>query len=409
MRRTCLNKTGFTILEVVVMLLMVSIIAGAIGLPLLSGYRGTALPEIASTVTFLAEEKMEEIAGQSYCTLIDEARAAVTGFADYDREVDVTEVNGVDLSTPEAESGYSKIEVTVYHNKVTSGIKLVGLRTETTIRFETDTVNIDNGGWTTVDLSCTYNDMVVVASPNYDDTSVPLVVRIRNAAGNSFDVTVQRVDGFAGVVNGIDVHYLVIEEGVYTDAVHGVTLEAVTYLSTVTDENNSWVGENRGYANAYNNPVVIGQVMTYNDAGHSVFWARGNASNNPPTNASLWVGKHVGEDPDTVRNNETIGYIVIEAGAGTINDQDILAGLGGDSIRGVGNEPPYAYALAGLASASTAIVSSAAMDGSDGGWAILYGANPVTAATLNLAADEDQLANPERSHTTEQMAYIVFE
>ena len=58
MRRTCQNETGFTLLEVIVMLIMVSIITGAIGLPLLSGYRGMALPEITSTATFLAEEKM---------------------------------------------------------------------------------------------------------------------------------------------------------------------------------------------------------------------------------------------------------------------------------------------------------------------------------------------------------------
>jgi hypothetical protein len=121
------------------------------------------------------------------------------------------------------------------------------------------------------------------------------------------------------------------------------------------------------------------------------------------------VGKHVGEDPSTVRANETIGYIVVESGTGSINEQDFVAGLGNDIVRGVTNAPPYSYGFAGLDSASTGLVSSAAMDGSDGGWAFLYGANPVTAASINVAIDEDQLNDADRSHTTEQVAYIVFE
>ena len=40
---------------------------------------------------------------------------------------------------------------------------------------------------------------------------------------------------------------------------------------------------------------------------------------------------------------------------------------------------------------------------------ILYGASPVSASTLSLAYDEDQAKDSERRHTTEQVAYIVFE
>jgi hypothetical protein len=49
------------------------------------------------------------------------------------------------------------------------------------------------------------------------------------------------------------------------------------------------------------------------------------------------------------------------------------------------------------------------MDDKSGGWAILYGSNPVTSNSLNLAVDEDQAKDSERSHTTEQVAYIVFD
>ena len=152
----------------------------------------------------------------------------------------------------------------------------------------------------------------------------------------------------------------------------------------------------------------LGQVMTANDADFSVFWARGGSQTTIPTGSTLFVGKHVGEDGDTTRTNETIGYVVIESGSGTLSGIEYTAGVGSDSIRGVGNSPPYNYSFAGVNSPGVAVASSAAMDGGDGGFPILYGSNPVTSNALQLAIDEDGVSNSERSHTTEQVAFIVF-
>ena len=265
--------------------------------------------------------------------------------------------------------------------------------------------SVTNGDWTIVPLGRTYASMVVVGSPDYDATSPPMVVRVRNAIGDSFEVRVDRADGSAAPVGDVDVHYVAVEEGVYTEAEHGVKMEAIKFVSTVTDGAESWVGESRTYKNAYTTPVVLGQVMTYNDPDFSVFWSRGSNPSAPPSGKTLFVGKHVGEDPKTTRSNETIGYIVIEAGTSTI---DLVAGLGTDSVEGVGNAPPYFYSVATLATASTAIVSQAAMDGGNGGWAVLYGPDPIEAGNLQLAIDEDQINDPDRAHTAEHVAYVVF-
>ena len=278
------------------------------------------------------------------------------------------------------------------------------------IPFETGVVyNISNSSWTTVNLEHDYDSMVVVCSPNYDKDTPPLVVRVQNASGNRFEVSVDRADSLAGVVSGIDVHYLVVEEGVYTEATRGVKMEAVKFTSTLTDRDGSWIGESRTYANTYSNPAVVGQVMSANDPNFSVFWSCGTTHTNPPTGSALWVGKHIGEDPDKVRSNETIGYIVIEAGTGVLNGRTFQAGLGDDLVGGITNNPPYTYPLSGMPAASVAIVSSAGMDGGNGGWPVLHGPDPVTASSLNLAIDEDQLKDAERSHITEQVGYIVFE
>ncbi len=278
------------------------------------------------------------------------------------------------------------------------------------IAFERGVVTgLSSSSWTVVNLSESYASMVVVCTPNYDSSSPPIVIRVRNATGSSFEAQAARVDGSTATLSGISAHYMVIEEGVYTDGTHGVKLEAVRTTSAVTDNASSWVGESRGYANAYTNPVVLGQVVTANDGDFSVFWCRGSSRQNPPSSSELWVGKHVAEDSDTTRVAEEIAYVVVEAGADRIGDVSFVAGLGADSVRSMDNSPPYSYSIAGLATASVGIATQAAMDGGNGSWAILYGANPVRATQLQLVVDEDQLKDSERKHTAEQVGYIIFE
>ena len=149
--------------------------------------------------------------------------------------------------------------------------------------------------------------------------------------------------------------------------------------------------------------------MSANDSHFSVFWSRGSSLTNPPTGSALRVGKHAGEDPITIRADEIIGYLVIEGGEWLLGDRPYLAGLGSDSVWGVGDSPPNNYSFGGFSTASTAIVAQSGMDGGNGGWAVLYGQNPVTPSNLNLAIDEDQLKDSERSHTTEQVSYAIFE
>ncbi|MEM7116777.1 MAG: G8 domain-containing protein [Chloroflexota bacterium] len=267
--------------------------------------------------------------------------------------------------------------------------------------------DVENSSWTRVELSRSYRSMVVVASAHYFEESVPLAVRVRNAAGNSFEVMVARLDGSNEPIDfPVDVYYLVVEEGVYTSASHGITMEAVTYLSTHTDHKGNWVGEPRAYQNKYAQPVVVGQVMSANDTAPSLFWARGSSARKAPSSSHLHVGKHVGED-STLRANETVGYVVFEAGTASVDGMHVGAALGADIVRGIPNGAPYSYMLGSDVEILGAVVSSAAIDGNDGGWPILYGEVPFENG-LQLAINEDQYRDSERKHTTEQVAYVVF-
>jgi hypothetical protein len=282
--------------------------------------------------------------------------------------------------------------------------------------------------WTIVDLGYNYGEeMVVVCSPNYDlSVPGPAIVRVRNASGSSFEVGLGRpwYGTFGGEDFSANVHCMVVPQGIYTVAEDGVKMEAVKLEGFASiDRAGSWVGVSRAYQNpeGYRFPVVVGQVVSQDtgippsycpallcDSEWSVFWTRGTKATNPPVSNALYVGRHSGQDP-TPRPAETLMYIVIEAGSGTIDGRGYLAGLGADTVRGMQNRPPFNYSLSGLTSASVAIVSQSGMDGTDGGWPILYGPNAVDTSQLKLAIEEDWYYDSERNHTTEQVSYIVFE
>ena len=125
----CRNAGGFTLVEVILIIVIVSVFMAAIGIPLLSSLRESDLPEIATIAYFLGLEKLEELAAQTTGSISAEAKAAVSGYGDYEREVVVTDVNCDDLSTSESGSGCRKVTVTVYHSRIPNGVSLVSLRT----------------------------------------------------------------------------------------------------------------------------------------------------------------------------------------------------------------------------------------------------------------------------------------
>ncbi|MEM7612868.1 MAG: PKD domain-containing protein, partial [Pseudomonadota bacterium] len=262
---------------------------------------------------------------------------------------------------------------------------------------------LDNVGsdWQTVTLQHTYTDPVVVATGRYDGSQLPAVTRIRNAAGNQFDIRMQNPSDAA--LAGYAVNYLVVEAGVYDTGT--ARFEAGHFPSSLTDENNSWVGQPRDYQQAYTSPVVVGQVMSYNDSRWSVFWASDGNTGNPPSASSLHVGKHVAEDTDASRDAETLGYIVFESGSGTIGELDYQAGVGANIIEGITENAPYNYPLG--RPFDSAVVSSAGMNGTNGGWPVMVGAQ-LDGDVLGLAVDEDQIGDPERLRITDQAAFVAM-
>ena len=279
-----------------------------------------------------------------------------------------------------------------------------------TMPIETGYITDVGDSWQTVNLSHSFTSMVVVATVQLDNNSMaPVVARVRNAAGNSFELKVQNPSNLTSDL--YDVYYMVVEEGVYRDAYDGVTMEARKINSSATTGMGNHNREQRDYLQAYNKPVVLGQVMTENDTLWSVFWSSlSNSSGTPASATSLAAGKHIGADTITNRANETLGMIVIDSGAYTLRGIHLEAKVGDNTILGVGNNgnTGFQYPI-NMTNANGAILSTAGMNGGDTHWPVLFSETPFLDTAFVLSVDEDQITDSERAHTTEEVAYIVFD
>jgi type II secretory pathway pseudopilin PulG len=56
-----MNRKGFTLIEIIVLIVMAGIIIPAIMVPFATGIRGSGKPEMVTTAMYLAHQKMEEL------------------------------------------------------------------------------------------------------------------------------------------------------------------------------------------------------------------------------------------------------------------------------------------------------------------------------------------------------------
>jgi hypothetical protein len=268
---------------------------------------------------------------------------------------------------------------------------------------------VGDSKWKRVSLSAKYVSPIAVCTVEYGGTGknlLPAVVRMQNVKGDSFEIRLQRPNGGSLGDAGRNVHCVVVEEGSWKMP-DGRKIEANKYVSTVTDNKwNSWSGEKQDYTNSYKTPVVLGQVMSSNDERWSVFWSRGLTRDSAPDKDHLFTGKHIGEDK-TGRKHESVGYIVIEKGHAKSEDIEIETARGRDIVVGyVQKRAAYKFAQAFETKPAVAVLSQVGMDGMDGSWAVSAAIS--STEYMRVAVDEDQISNPEREHTTEEVDYIVF-
>jgi len=292
--------------------------------------------------------------------------------------------------------------------------------------FESVLVPNVSTSWTTVALDNTYANAIPVCtyvlgtfagSPG-TYTNVPAVTRITNITSSSFDLRIQGWEN--GPASTADVHCIVMDEGAHT-LPDGRLVEAHSVVSDQTSGQYSTDGAwdlalmedvSASIVHNYTAPVVVGQVMSYNDPRASVIYLTDcDNRKNEPFNAGMadgiCVGKHIGMIASS-RASETIGYIVGETGSGTINNVFYELAFGADSVGGKKNgNPGNNYPMA--RHHTMAVLSQGGEDGGNGSWAVLYGNTPLSNGAMTLVVDEEIFERDEsRGHTNEPVYYWAF-
>ena len=273
-------------------------------------------------------------------------------------------------------------------------------------RLQSLVLNQIDDQWQQVTVSRFYESMIPVCSVGYVNNTSPVVIRIKKIESSSFEIKLQNPGNLDAVVADT-VYCIIAEEGAWI-LPNGSMFEAKKYRSTLTAVRDNW-GENtdyRSYDNQFDNPVVLGQVISNNDSDWSVFWSRGSETSSDVDNLVLRTGKHAGEDLNQQRNDETVGYMVFESGLSKIGSVNYQAEITGPVIQDL-----YAVdnpVLIGFQEKPRfAVVSQSGIDGGNGSWPVLKGSDALSAGELIIAVDEDQIYDSERNHINESVGYFT--
>lgn len=120
------SEGGFTLLELILVLVVTGILSSALIMPFISGLKQATRPEIYATTTYLAQKKIEELRSQGY-TAAGSSLGATTSTVTkegriYDEQV-VTEYvdhSGSTFSTPAVSTEFIRVTVTVSNPNISN-------------------------------------------------------------------------------------------------------------------------------------------------------------------------------------------------------------------------------------------------------------------------------------------------
>jgi hypothetical protein len=282
---------------------------------------------------------------------------------------------------------------------------------------EFDSVTVTNAAVTTINLSHTYTDPVVVASARYDRTGTQRTTRISNKTASSFDVLVDNYNGTLGVGTTV-VDYYVMEAGdwLLDDGSAGVRVYAATTSTSVVD-GRTLLDDPGGsvitYPTAFGaTPTVLASVVTVNDLDW-VFASVYDGTNvdNKPTATTMQVFLNENFDDNGHTAAEDIDFIVFEEASGMNNSVAFDFTTSGSA--NVSNTPiAINYGAAFAATPDVILVQALTQIGSDGGYAQIDTNTTPTASAVTLSTDEDgedsSAAVADRNHGAEEVAVVSF-
>jgi hypothetical protein len=252
------------------------------------------------------------------------------------------------------------------------------------------TINQPNASvWHTVNLINPYTDPVVIMQPASFNGGHPTTIRIRNITENAFEFQMDEWDYLDGAHTTETIGYLVMEAGAY-ELPDGGRVEAGTID---VDHNFTEVAFNQTFAAA---PMVLTQAQTFFGSAAVVTRQRDTHV------GGFQVKVQEEEGNDGSHDLETVGYIAIAPGAGTIGDMAYEVQLTPDAVT-------HDWYTIDFKQSYSEPIFLAGMQSYDGGNTAAVRYKALGADQSQVFVEEEQSADSEIWHTTETIGYAVFD
>ncbi|GGL78806.1 hypothetical protein [Wenxinia marina] len=259
---------------------------------------------------------------------------------------------------------------------------------------ETGTIAVDQIG-ATITLDRSFVNPVVFAKTTTTLGSEPVTVRLSDIQSDSFRLNLQEPNYEDGSHAGEEVTWMVFEAGTW-ELEDGTRFEVG---STTSDKLSSAGTEAISFTEDFFDatPTIQSQVQT--KAGSDWVITR-------QTDASAERFELTMQEEEALNAGahatESIGWIAFEANSGTWDGRSYEAGTTGDTV----GETATSQGFSGAFSAAPQLLTSlASLDGDDPSFAR---AGAVTASGFDVAAQEEQSADPETAHTNETVDFFAL-
>ncbi len=247
--------------------------------------------------------------------------------------------------------------------------------------------------WYQVQLEQSYVNPVVVAYITSRNGGDPVTTRVRNVTSGSFEVQIDEWDYLDGYHAAEDVSYIVVEAGTHVLS-DGRVLQAGT-----TTANGHFSTESYNY-DFNSTPVVVAQMMTYNDNAAATVRLR-NVSH-----SSFKVklqGEEAFEYAGHRHDEETLGWIAMEAGIGITEGSRYEAKTTPDAVKHTGYWWDFEQTF------DTRPVMVGGISTYDGGNTTAARFAAFSATGVDMIAEEERSYDNEINHTHEKVSYILFD
>ncbi|HMA78047.1 MAG TPA: DUF2341 domain-containing protein, partial [Candidatus Paceibacterota bacterium] len=283
---------------------------------------------------------------------------------------------------------------------------------------EYGTVTVTDNDWTEVTTNLAYNNMVVVASPEWAVTnSNGRTPRVRNKTATTFEIKVDNET--LDLTGSTQVDYLVMEAGEWTvdDSGSGVRMIA----GTIEDESNVLIqayqsgyspGTQVDFSPAFSTaPSVIATIASDNDSSWVKTFTDGCAvvSDAEPVQTDRFCGSlGLSTIDSAIHDPEDIDYIVVEEADTTVSGvamQSFTEPESGSSPSGSATAVSFPTAFS--STPAITLVQQSGENGGDGGFASKSTSG--TNDTSEISVQITEFGPQEGGHTNEAVAIVAFE